>query len=54
VFEGRIYVYASHDPDDQMAYDMTDYHVFSSDDLCLKFTGTGTAELFNVDHFPFE
>jgi arabinoxylan arabinofuranohydrolase len=33
VFEGRVYVYASHDPDDQMGYDMTDYHAFSSDDL---------------------
>lgn len=32
-FEGRIYVYASHDPDDQMGYDMVDYHVFSSNDL---------------------
>jgi len=33
VFEGRVYVYASHDPDDQAAYDMRDYHVFSSQDL---------------------
>ncbi len=33
VFEGRIYVYASHDLDDQTGYDMEDYHVFSSDDL---------------------
>lgn len=33
VFEGRIYVYASHDEDNQSAYDMVDYHVFSSDDL---------------------
>ncbi len=33
VFEGRIYVYASHDLDEQDDYDMTDYHVFSSDDL---------------------
>ena len=32
-FEGRIYVYASHDLDDQEGYDMRDYHVFSSDDL---------------------
>ena len=28
-----MYVYASHDPDDQMAYEMLDYHIFSSDDL---------------------
>ena len=33
VFEDRIYVYASHDPDDQSGYDMVDYHVFSSNDL---------------------
>jgi arabinoxylan arabinofuranohydrolase len=33
VFDGRVYVYASHDPDDQTAYQMTDYHVFSSADL---------------------
>jgi arabinoxylan arabinofuranohydrolase len=33
VFEGRVYVYASHDPDNQAGYDMQDYHVFSSDDL---------------------
>lgn len=33
VFEGRVYIYASHDPDDQTDYRMTDYHVFSSDDL---------------------
>lgn len=33
VFEDRVYVYASHDLDDQSDYDMTDYHVFSSDDL---------------------
>ena len=33
VFEGRIYLYASHDRDDQDGYQMRDYHVFSSDDL---------------------
>lgn len=33
VFEGRVYVYTSHDLDEQMGYDMTDYHAFSSDDL---------------------
>lgn len=33
VFEGRIYLYASHDRDDAERYDMQDYHVFSSDDL---------------------
>jgi len=33
VFDGRVYVYASHDPDDQTSYAMKDYHAFSSDDL---------------------
>ncbi|HLV65967.1 MAG TPA: glycoside hydrolase family 43 protein [Polyangiaceae bacterium] len=33
VFEGRVYVYTSHDLDDQMNYDMYDYHAFSSTDL---------------------
>lgn len=33
VFEGRVYVYASHDLDNQSSYDMRDYHVFSSNDL---------------------
>lgn len=33
VFNGRIYLYASHDLDDQDDYNMTDYHIFSSDDM---------------------
>ncbi len=33
VFDGRIYIYASHDLDDQEDYVMKDYHVFSSNDL---------------------
>lgn len=33
VFEGRVYVYTSHDLDTQMGYDMNDYHAFSSADL---------------------
>ena len=33
VFEGRVYLYASHDRDNATGYDMNDYHVFSSDDL---------------------
>lgn len=33
VFNGRIYVYASHDLDEQRGYDMVDYHIFSSDDM---------------------
>lgn len=33
VFEGRMYVYPSHDRNDAQRFDMTDYHVYSSDDL---------------------
>jgi arabinoxylan arabinofuranohydrolase len=33
VFDGRIYVYASHDRNDAREFDMIDYHVYSSDDL---------------------
>ena len=33
VFESKMYVYPSHDRDDAKGFDMTDYHVFSSDDL---------------------
>ena len=33
MFEGRVYVYASHDKDNAGEYDMEDYHVFSSADM---------------------
>ena len=33
VFNGRLYVYPSHDRNDAKEYDMTDYHVYSTDDL---------------------
>lgn len=33
VFEGKMYVYPSHDKDDPNWFDMRDYHVFSSTDL---------------------
>ena len=33
VFEGRVYIYASHDKDDAGEYDMEDFHVFSSADM---------------------
>lgn len=33
VFGDRVYLYASHDPDDQTGYAMVDYHIFSSADL---------------------
>ncbi len=40
VFEGKMYVYPSHDRDNNKGFDMTDYHVFSSDDL-LNWTDHG-------------
>ena len=33
VFHGRLYVYPSHDRNDAREFDMTDYHVYSTDDL---------------------
>ena len=33
VFNGRLYVYPSHDLKDQKWWDMTDYHCYSTDDL---------------------
>lgn len=33
VFNGRMYVYPSHDRDDSQTFDMMDYHVYSSDNL---------------------
>lgn len=33
VYGDRVYVFTSHDLDDQTDYTMTDYHVFSSDDM---------------------
>ena len=33
VFDGRLYVYPSHDRNDAQEFDMTDYHVYSTDDL---------------------
>jgi len=50
VFEGRLYVYPSHDvdkgiPDDDLGnqYDMDDYHVFSMDDVDGEVTDHGVA-----------
>jgi hypothetical protein len=40
VFEGRMYVYPSHDEDDATWFYMKDYHVFSSSDL-KKWTDHG-------------
>ncbi|MGW8316582.1 MAG: hypothetical protein ACWGNV_13350, partial [Bacteroidales bacterium] len=33
VFEGRVYVYPSHDRDSSVTFDMVDYHVYSSANL---------------------
>jgi arabinoxylan arabinofuranohydrolase len=33
VFEGKMYVYPSHDRDSSLTFDMVDYHVFSSGNL---------------------
>ena len=33
VFDGRLYVYGSHDRNDAREFDMDDYHVYSTDDL---------------------
>lgn len=33
VFNGRLYLYPSHDRNDSKTWDMTDWHVYSSDDL---------------------
>lgn len=33
VFNGRLYVYPSHDRDSSVTFDMMDYHVFSTEDM---------------------
>ncbi|MDA3821296.1 MAG: family 43 glycosylhydrolase [Bacteroidales bacterium] len=33
VFDGRLYVYPSHDKDNSVTFDMMDYHVFSTDNM---------------------
>lgn len=42
VFEGRMYLYPSHDRDSSLTFDMIDWHVFSSDDL-VNWTDHGVA-----------
>ena len=42
VFNGRIYLYPSHDRDDSKTFDMMDYHVYSSDDM-KEWTDHGVA-----------
>ncbi|MEJ2111267.1 MAG: glycoside hydrolase family 43 protein [Acidobacteriota bacterium] len=50
VFDGRVYVYASHDLDDQKNYNMVDYHVFSSNDL-VNWQDHGMA--FSIEDAPW-
>ncbi|MFA9391146.1 MAG: family 43 glycosylhydrolase [Prolixibacteraceae bacterium] len=49
-FEGKIYVYPSHDQDNAQGFDMRDYHVFSSEDL-LNWEDHGVA--LDVDDVPW-
>ena len=42
VFNGRLYVYPSHDRDSSVTFDMVDYHVFSTDDM-VHWTDHGKA-----------
>ena len=42
VFNGRLYVYPSHDLDSSQTFDMTDYHVFSTEDM-VNWTDHGQA-----------
>jgi beta-xylosidase len=58
VFEGKLYVYTSHDldtnrPDDHLGgqYDMTDYHVLSLTDMHSPATDEG--EILNVKDVPW-
>jgi beta-xylosidase len=58
VFDGRLYVYTSHDldtnrPDDHLGgqYDMTDYHVLSLTDMHSPATDLG--EILNVKDVPW-
>lgn len=50
VFNGKLYLYASHDRDDAQAWDMTDWHVFSSEDL-VHWTDHGVA--LDLKQVPF-
>lgn len=46
VFNNRVYVYPTHDNDDQTWFDMTDYHVYSSSDM-VKWVDHGI--VFNIN-----
>jgi len=50
VFEGKMYVYPSHDKDNPNWFDMRDYHVFSSSDL---FEWVDHGVVLDVDDVPW-
>lgn len=50
VFNGRMYLYPSHDRDDSQTWDMTDWHVFSSKDM-VSWTDHGVA--LGIKDIPF-
>jgi arabinoxylan arabinofuranohydrolase len=50
VFEGKMYLYPSHDRDDSKTWDMTDWHVYSSTDL-VSWTDHGV--ILDVKDIPF-
>lgn len=50
VFNGRLYVYTSHDNECAEYFDMTDWHVFSTDDM-INWTDHGA--FFGLDDIPW-
>ena len=46
VFNGRVYIYPSHDRDSSLTFDMDDYHVLSSDNM-VDWTDHGVALSLN-------
>lgn len=50
VYGDRIYVYTSHDEDNQEGFDMVDYHAFSSDDM-VNWQDHGV--LIHADQLPW-
>ncbi len=50
VFNGRIYIYPSHDRNDAQRYDMNDYHCYSSDDM-VNWTDHGV--ILNLEQVPW-
>jgi len=50
VFGGRMYVYPSHDRADSQEFDMTDYHVYSTDDMANWQDG---GAILSLDKIPW-